>query len=214
MGGQLTLIVVGLTIIGLVMWRVSAARSETQELEARQDVLADYTTEVSKFTAQIQQPVREMLGAPFNTGDPSFIAGLETSTERWTKDLEGAAALVQALEAPEEMLQVNLVVQQGFMLYATAAKTYALVPDEAGNKRTQQLLDRATEIREEAGRVLAGAIGLLDQARTDAEMRPSGIELPGAMTPILPTPSPTPTEEAKDTKKPSADDNKKKKNDG
>lgn len=193
MGGQLTAIFVVLAIIGVAMWQVSVTKSDNSERAARQAELVKYTGEVEEFVAQIQQPVREMLGAPFNTANPEAITGLTASTDRWVEELEKTGALVQELVPPEDLVSLNVVIQQAFLVYGSAAKTYALVPDEATNKRKQELLTRASELREEAGRVLGGAIGLLDQQRADAEMRPSGLQLPGQMTPILPTPEPAPS---------------------
>ena len=209
MSGQLTAIVVVLAIIGIVLWRVSVAKTDNAARATRQAALVTYTSEAEDFVNQIQEPVREMLGAPFNTANPEGIAGLTDSTTRWIEELEKSGALVQALVPPEDLVSLNVVFQQAFLLYGSAAKTYALVPGEATNKRKQEVLTRASELREEAGRVLGGAIGLLDEERADADLRPSGIQLPGQMTPILPTPAPTPTDEAATGR-----DNKKKKGDG
>ena len=151
MGGQLTAIVVLLAIIGIVMWRVSVAKTENTAREARQAALVTYTSEAEDFVDQIQEPVREMLGAPFNTANPEGIAGLTASTERWIEELEKTGALVQALVPPEDLVSLNVVFQQAFLLYGSAAKTYALVPGEETNKRKQEVLTRASELREEAG---------------------------------------------------------------
>lgn len=202
------MILVVLAIIGVAMWRVSVTKTENSTRAGRQAELARYTGEVEDLVTQIQPPVREMLGAPFNAGNPEGIAGLTESSDGWVEEFEKAGAQIQALVPPEDLVSLNVVVQQAFLLYGSAAKTYALVPGEATNKRKQEVLTRASELREEAGRVLGGAIGLLDKERADAEMRPSGIQLPGQMTPILPTPEPLPSDEA------TQDTGKHKKNDG
>ncbi|MEA2453683.1 MAG: hypothetical protein QOG04_2393 [Actinomycetota bacterium] len=208
MGGQLTIIIGVLALIGFGMWRFSATRADNKDRDALQDELAVYTGEVEGYINAIQEPVREMLGAPFNTANPETIAALEASTKAWIKTLEENGALIQALEPPQELTSANVVIQQAILLYGSTAKTYALVPGMDDEKQQQDLLTRAAEFREQAGRVLGGAIGLLDQARTEAGMRPSGIDQPSQMAPILPTPEPAPSES------PSDSGNGKKKSDG
>lgn len=216
MGGQLTIILGVLALIGFAMWRISVNSSEDSARKARQAELAAYTAEVDGYVTAIQQPVREMLGAPFNTGNPEGIVSLEESTKTWIETLEENGALIQALVPPEDLVSTNLVLQQAVLLYGSTAKTYALVPGESGKKRQQELLTRASELREQAGRVLAGAVGILDQARADAGLRPSGIQLPTQMSPIVPTPAPEPSKEPKDSSKNNnnKDKNKKKRNNG
>lgn len=193
MGGQLTMILVALGIIGFVMWRVAETRSENQVREARQAELRDFTTDVSDLVASAQEPVREMLGAAFNTSDPEAIEALIDSTDKWIEELEAAGARAQTLAPPQDLAPVGQILTQSFLLYGSAAKTYALVPGEDNNKRQNELIQRATDQRDQAGRLMVAALGILDGARDDAEMGPSGIEAPAAMTPILPSPAPSPT---------------------
>jgi hypothetical protein len=206
MRGQLTAIIIGLALIGLVMWRMSVNSSEASKLEKRQDALVEYTTEVNTYVTKVEQTIREMLGAAFNTANPEALAALDGSAPRWAETMEGQAALVQALVPPEDLVPANLTLQQAFMGYASSAKLYEMVAKEEENKKIQELIDRAMEVREQAGVLLGTAVGLLDQARAEAEMAPSGIEIPASMTPILPTPSPV--ESAADN------DRDKKKSDG
>ena len=207
MGGQLTIIVVVLAIIGIVMWRVGVASTESSKLEARQEKLREYTAEVVEHVGKVQETIREMLGAPFNTANPEGLAALAESTDRWIEELEATGALIQEVVPPEELVAANVTLQQSFQIYSTSAKIYALVPDEDENKKIQALLDRAAEVRSQAGTIMSAAIGQLDEARREAELGPSGVDIPAQMTPILPTPAPT--EEAdKDPGK------KDKKNDG
>lgn len=195
MRGQLTIIGLVLAIIGIVMWRVGVASSESSKLEARQEKLKEYTSEVGGYVGQIQETVREMLGAPFNTANPEALAGLEESTTRWVRSLEETGALIQALVPPEDLVPVNVTLQQSFLMYGSAAKIYALIPGEESDKKIQDLIDRATEVREQAGVVMGSALGLLEQARSAAELGPSGIDVPAQLTPILPSPAPVEDED-------------------
>lgn len=194
MGGQLTLILLGLAIVGFVMWRVSEHRSESQALEGRQNELRAFTTEVSDLVATVQEPVREMLGAAFNTANPEAIEALNEDTDGWIEALEAAGARAQTLAPPSDLAPVSQILQQSFLLYLSAAKTYALVPGEDNNRRQEELIQRSTEQRDQAGRLMTAALGMLDDARDEAELNAAGIQAPAGMTPILPSPAPSPTE--------------------
>lgn len=199
--GKLAAIVLVLALIGVVMWRVSVSSTANSALDARQETLATYTDEVEGYIGEIQQTVREMMGAPFNTANPEALAALEETSAAWKEELEANGALIQALEPPDELTEVNAVLQQSFLMYGSAAKIYALIPDEDRNETIQALIDRATEVREEAGVVMSSAVRLLDKARTDAELRPSGIQVPAQLAPILPTPAPADRSEENSSKK-------------
>ena len=196
MGGQLTMIVVALGLIGFVMWRVAETRSDNRVRDARQAELRDLTTDVSDLVATVQEPVREMLGAAFNTSNPDAIEALTDSTDKWIEEIEAAGARAQTLAPPEDLVPAGQVLQQSFLLYGSAAKTYALVPGEDNNKRQNELIQRATDQRDQAGRLMVAALGILDEARDAAELGPAGIQAPAAMAPILPSPVPSPTEPA------------------
>ena len=207
MGGQLAAILVFLAIVGVVMWRVNVASSESAKLEARQEKLADYTRAVEAQVNTVQETIREMLGAPFNTANPEGLESLATSTDDWIEELEASGALIQAVRPPDELVVTNVTLQQSFMMFSSSAKIYALVEGEESSKRIQDLLDRAAEVRGQAGVVMASALGMLDQARQDAEMPSSGIDSPGQMTPIIPSPAPV-EDKSKDKSKDSDEDKK------
>jgi hypothetical protein len=209
MRGQLTAIFVVLAIIALVMWRTSVSSTATEKLEKRQAALVKYTGEVNKYVNDVQITVREMLGAPFNTANPEGLASLEKSAPEWAETIEAQAALIQALVPPEELVPANVTLQQSFLAYSSSAKLYEMVSTEATNKDIQELLDRAMEVREQAGILLGTAIGQLDKARIDAELAPSRIPVPTQMTPIVPTPAPI-----ESSKSGNGTDEDKKKSDG
>lgn len=190
MAGQLAAILAVLAVIGLVMWRVETAGSNDAALERRQKELVKYTDQVQGYVDAVQPTIREMLGAPFNTANPEGLAALAESTPRWIEALESSGALVQAVAPPEVLVAANVTLQQSFLMYSSSAKLYAMVPGEDKNSKIQDLLDRASEVRQQAGVVMGSALRMIEEARSDAEMSQSGIETPGQMTPILPTPAP------------------------
>ena len=190
MGGQLALIVALLAVVGAVMWKMADARADREQIEARQSELEPLTREVSDLVNEIQTPVREMMGAPFNTADREAIEGLRERAVEWIDALERAGARAQALVAPDDLAPATQVLQQAFLLYGSAAKTYRLVPGEEGTGRQQDLIRRASDQRDQAGRLLVTALGMIDAEREAADMRPAGVQAPSSMTPILPTPAP------------------------
>ena len=209
MAGQLTAIVALLAVIGVVIWRVEASNSANATLEKQQGVLTKYTDEVEGYVNAVQPTIREMLGAPFNTANPEGLAALADTAPKWIETLEAQGALIQSVVPPEELVAANVTLQQSFLMYSSSAKLYAMVPGEDAKRKIQDLLDRASEVRQQAGVVLGSALGVLEEARRDAEMSESGIENPGMMTPILPTPSPVEDSDGGSNK-----GEKKKKNDG
>jgi hypothetical protein len=132
-----------------------------------------------------------MLGAAFNTANPEAIASLREDTKGWIEALEATGARAQTLSPPEDLAPVGQILQQSFLLYLSAAKTYALVPGEDDKQRQEQLIQRSTEQRDQAGRLMTAGLGILDDARAEAEMDPAGIQTPAGMTPIIPSPAPT-----------------------
>ena len=191
--GQLSLILLVLALIGIVMWIVSSRSSAAAAQRERQEELTSYTSELSDLIVKVQQPVREMHGAAFNTANPEAIEALRKSAPGWGDDLEALAAVSQNLQPPEGLQHSATTIQQALLAYRTAARTYELVPDESDIKRQQALIDRATEQRDQAGVVLVTGLAILDDAREEADMQPSGIQAPSAMTPIIPTPEPIET---------------------
>ena len=192
MAGQLTAIIAVLALVGVAIWFFSARSARAAELEAQQQELRDFTSEIEPIVSSVQQTLAEMLGAPFDTSNQDAIADLEESAKQWAEDLEAAAALSEGLVAPKASLEpATQMIQQGMMLYRSAALTYQLVPSEEGSVRQQKLIDRATDQRDAAGRVLGAGINALNLERQEAELSDSQIPNPATLAPIVPTPEAT-----------------------
>lgn len=188
------------------MWWLSSTRAADQRQEARQGELEDFTSEVAGLVGDAQTPIREMLGAAFNTANPEAIDALRAQAKSWRDQLEETGALAQNLVPPEGAEVAAQVVQQGLLAYRSAAVTYGLVPAEDDEGRQQRLIELATQQRDQAGRVLNAGLVALNAERREAGMGAADIPSPGALTPILPTPEPAASEKP--------NENKKKKNDG
>ena len=194
MAGQLAIIGVVLALIGAGIWASSARSARAAELEETQEKLRSFTGEVEPIVSSVEETIAEMLGAPFNTANPEVIADLEESADRWAKDMESAAALSEGLVAPDPTLEpATQMIQQGMMLYRSAALTYQLVPSEEGKVRQQKLIDRASDQRDAAGRVMGAGLNILDAELREADLGSSGIPSPATIAPIVPTPEPAPS---------------------
>jgi hypothetical protein len=201
MPGQLSLIVGALALIGGGMWWLSSSRTADQRQEARQDELEAFTSEISELIGEVETPIREMLGAPFNTANAEAIDALRAQTKSWTAQLEETGALAQNLAPPEGADIAAQVVQQGLLAYRSAAVTYELVPGEDDDARQQRLIELATQQRDQAGRILNAGLIALNAERREAGMGETEIPPPGSLTPILPTPEPAASEKPNKNKK-------------
>ena len=198
--GQLTTIVIALVLVGVAMWFFSDRSSDSKRLAERQDALAAYTSEVRGHLQDTNQAIREMAGAPFNTNDESQLEGLEELSKSWVDSFQAAGALAAALTGPDSLQPATRVLVQSFQAYTSAARTYALVPKAEGSLR-QDLLDRAGETRAAANELVAAALQILDQERSEADMDGSGIAAPSTLPPVVPTPAATEEDAAKGNKK-------------
>lgn len=189
--GQLAIIIVALTFIGVAMFETAADNEAAAGDAARATQLRAYTTEVQTLFEDVGQTVQEMGGAPFNLDDPSLIEGLDGTAEGWVLTLEAAGAQANALMPPEELAPANRVLANSLQLYSAAAKTYQLVPRAEGRLQ-QRLLDRGADQRTRAGETLLVAIQLIDAERDEVGLAPSELQSPSLLPPIVPTPSPRP----------------------
>lgn len=196
--GQFAAIIVALVVAGFAMFTVAANRSEDAARASDADAIRTYTTEINRLLSSVNETVREMSGAPFNTDDQAAIAGLKERAEKWIDELEKAGALASAVVAPQGLAPANRIFTEGFQAYSAAAKTYRLVPNATG-KLQQELLDRAMEQRGVANEVVITGISMLDLVRSDAGMDPSELQAPGTLPPIVPTPAASPTAEPEGT---------------
>lgn len=192
--GQLAAILVGLVIAGFAMFTIAGARAEDAEKASKADEIEAYTSEIKGLLTSVNEPVRELSGAPFNTDDQAGIAGLKDRAKAWIDELEGAGALATALVAPADLASANRVFTQAFQAYSGAAKTYRLVPDAEGTLQ-KDLLDQAMQQRTVANDIMISAIQMLDLVRADVGMDPSELQSPGTLPPIVPTPAASPKED-------------------
>jgi type II secretory pathway pseudopilin PulG len=188
--GQLATIIVVLIAIGAVMWFVSDRSSDSKALEAKQERLSAFTSEIRGYLQGSDQAIREMAGAPFNTQDEALLEGLAASSKSWVTAFQEAGAIAAALQGPEGLQPATRVFVQSLQAYTSAARTYGMVPQAEG-KLQEELLARAGEQRQTANELVAAMISMIDQERAAADMRASGLPVPASLPPITPTPPAT-----------------------
>jgi len=186
--GQLTTIVVVLALIGAGMWFVSDRSAESDRRSARRDDLSAYTRELRGHLQEADQALREMAGAPLNNRATGQITSLVQSSERWLTSFQAVGAVATGMTSPQGLEPASRVFFQAFQSYSSAARTYQMVPD-AERGLQNELLTRATEARATGHELVAAAVAILDGERAEVDMDPSGITLPAALPPVVPTPA-------------------------
>lgn len=187
--GQLAAILVALVLIGVGMFWMDDQRTEAARDEARQDRFSSFTDELRGLIADSTQPIQEMNGAPFNIEDQDAIADLDERARSWVEGLETVGARAAAMQPPEGVGAVARIVGQSFQGYSGAARTYRLVPEADGSLQ-EDLLERANAQRDTASQLMIAALQILDDERAEVGMDPAGIQAPGNLPPIAPTPAP------------------------
>lgn len=174
-GLVIAFVVVAVTAI-LVIWFVSNSRSDAAALETTQTELQDYTSSLRSTTQSIT-PIVQDLAAAGELDD----AAIEKDSKKWKNELATAQTTLSQALPPEDLIPVNAMFLQAFLLYAQSAEQYALLPELEGNVR-DRVAAQASTTHQAAGNVFTNAIQLLDDAREDAELSASGLTAPGATT--------------------------------
>lgn len=188
--GQFAAILIALVLIGVVMFEMAERSAEAARDDARRETLSSFTNEIRALVGDSTQAVQEMNGAPFNTEDAAAIASLDDRARSWVEALEGVGARAVAIQPPDGVEAVARITGQAFQAYSGAARTYRLVPD-ADERLQGNLLERATAQRDHASQLLLVALQILDSEREEVGMNPAGIQSPGTLPPIIPTPEAT-----------------------
>lgn len=182
--------VIAAVLIGVIIWGIGAARNNAREASERRESLEEYTGQVRSLLSTIEEPIAEMTGAPASTEDTEAIEGLEASATAWAGTFAEVQANVATLAAAPGAQGATDVFQQAILLYASAAETYRQVPNLEG--RPQELmLAKAGEFRDRASAVINAGLAVLETARQDADLEPSGLTAPGSTPQTVPSPAET-----------------------
>jgi hypothetical protein len=175
--GIIISILLGLTLVGLVIWSVTSSRAETARLQDRQDELEQYTSQVRTLVQNLT-PAASELGEAGQLPPDEF----PEKVQEWNRSFSDAQTTLSQTQPPEDLRSLNQLMLQSMLLYVSSAETYELVPTLEGRAR-QNIITQANVQWTSANNVFASAISLLDAELEDAELRPSGLQPPGSSAP-------------------------------
>ena len=176
-GGMLIAVIVGVTI-----WLVADAQSESRQRDETRQVLEDYAGNVRSFTNALG-PVAEDMGA-VAPGEVDAEA-LKKDAEKWTSDLSSAQAQIASIPPPDEAEVAGRLFDQSMASFLAAARAFDSAADAEGNLQTELLAQAAEEVQQGRGLFDLGVVAL-DEELIDVGGEPSNLLLPQS-TPPLPT---------------------------
>jgi hypothetical protein len=159
--------------IGVVIWAISNAKSNADDLKKRQET-------VNTYTGQIRAVVTKYSGAAGALGGVNPAQppkDLAKSAKEWSAQFSSAQQEMAGLVPPSDLTGPNTIFLQSFSLYQTAADTYALAAT-SDTKTRNELLSRAASITGSATTIFQSAIDVLDQLRDQLDLSPSGLRAP------------------------------------
>ncbi len=185
--------IAALVTVGLVIYGVMNARTTAAESSRLRTSLTRYTGEIRSLLESVRPPVAAMVAVPTEGPPPEELF---TQAESWVKELEAAATRAQAIPPASGQQEAQRIFAQATALYVDAARTFsdAALANEASQK---PILLRAAAQRDHATAFWQVGVSLLDSARSEAGLAPSGLSSPGepsagAQPPPQATPSPSP----------------------
>jgi hypothetical protein len=185
--------IVAIVIIGVVVWAVQTNRENTRSLTKKQDALEKYTGQIRGSLQKLRAPVGAMGAVASSQGaDPAVFETLAKDAQGWTEDLTAVTADLSAQAPTDAVLQsTSRLYGQAIDMYALAASTLQVLPETEGETQ-QQLLIVASRQLGQGGAIWVEATTLLDRARTEADLEPSGLTSPEAPAGGAPPGAPVP----------------------
>ncbi len=196
--GQTIAAIGTMILVLLILIAVNNARTESRDREQIEQSFETYTDQVRALLQSITGPASEMAAA---TQAPP--ENLERAAKDWTEAFTGAQTQVVQLLAPEGASASSELFAQSMSLFASAANTFATAADLEGQQRTELLAAASAQVGS-AAQVWSAGVTVLDDARDDNDLSPSGLRSPteappsGMQTPSVETTIPVDPEDAGD----------------
>lgn len=176
-GGRAAAVGIAVVVLGLVAWLV-VARSDDGVAEARRSSLNRYSDAVRSLLQEVRAPASAMAAV----AGPEVPREVEDDAPGWVAQLERATHRVETLPEAEGQDASRRLFKEAVLLYLDAAKTFELAATLRGDA-AEEALTRAADQRNRATGVWDVATGLLDGARTEAELPSSSIGSPAGFAP-------------------------------
>ena len=198
-GGRVAAAVIIALVLSSVGGLIAALNSSSNQAEARQNSIDDYTQRVRDFAQEIADPATQMaVVTPETSGDA--LAELSKQADQWAETLVGARAEAARSEPPVSLADVNRLLSESLLLYTSAAETFKLAADAKGEMQNSLLLNGLSQ-HERAGSIFLTVVSLIDRERDREGLQASGIGHPaqlGSFPQPTPQESPSDEEEAED----------------
>jgi hypothetical protein len=164
--------------VGTVIAQVNAAGDRRSE---RQEALTEFTRTIEGLQQDLGGTVAEMAGVA-RTPSKKVLETLKDDATGWVKAVNDVRSETQGLQGPEGLASLPALFDQAVGLYAQAATMYQIVPGLDDDDRVE-LLSTATYQLGAAAGVWQAGVGILDEARAEDGLDPSGIAPPNAAIP-------------------------------
>lgn len=175
--GQTIAAIGALVLVLATVILVNNARTTAREREQTQESLESYTDQVRALLQEVTGPATEMVAASQTAPE-----NLRATARGWRESLVGAQTQAAQLLPPEEATSSGDLFNQSINLFTSAADTFATAAGLEGEQQTNLLAAAGAQVLS-ASQVWDAAVGLLDDAREDNDMRPSGLRSPTAAPP-------------------------------
>ena len=184
----LTIAAIGSMVLLLVILvSVNNARNASQEREQLETSYEAYSDRVRALLQQVTGSASEMAAAA--QAPPEDLAD---AASKWTETFVGGQTQVSQLLPPEGATSSHHLFAQSMSLFSSAASTFTSAAEASGAER-EQLLAAASSQVSSAASVWEAGVTVLDEARDDNDLSPSGLRSP---TEAPPSGMPTPAAEA------------------
>jgi hypothetical protein len=164
--------------------------SDSGDLTQRRNALDQYTGDVRALLQAITPAATGENGVP-NKLSPSDAKALKTQSASWLSQLADAQQTAGKVTAPTPVTQTaSILFVESIQAYTQAATIYGLAPSTSSSVQVKMLASGAS-LRNQATALWQEGTNIVDQARTGANMVPSGLRIPtsGAVAPPTPSPS-------------------------
>lgn len=181
-GGRVAAAIIVVVLVAAVGGTIAAINSNNNADQDKQLVVEDYTARVGNTLQELTQPASSLGAFPPNPS-PQELEDLPDTVVTWRNGLRSAQSGSSALEPPADLRNVNVLFVESIIEYLSAVEAYNAVARVKGDAREDRsvrelLLRNAADDRNRATALWTTGVALLDDARNDLGLEPSGLGNP------------------------------------